>query len=273
MSFEPEQHIAEINEQGYSIAQGIIDPEFCDEIKNEISRLEQAGPPAIVQNEFTGYRTLRYFDLLNQGSVWERVAIHTPVLDVIKGVLGSDCLLSTMGTAVIDPGETTQRIHCDDGLYGIKRPHKHLVCNTMWALSDFTKENGATRLVPNSHKLPNYPDDQLDRNTARRIDPTGADQSYDCIQAEMPAGSVCFVVGTCYHGGGANMSDQRRWALTINYCAGSQRQQENLMLAHTRSKLASFSPELQAILGLRTSSYGVGHINAGDPKSILIQCD
>ena len=273
MSFEPEKYIEEINETGYSIAEGIIEPEFCDEIKTEISRLEDIGPPAITQNEFTGYKTLRYFDLLNQGSVWEQVAIHPPVLDVIRGVLGSDCLLSTMGTAVIDPGETTQRIHCDDGLYGIKRPHKHLVCNTMWALSDFTKENGATRLLPYSHNLPHYPDDQLDRNAAKRIDPTGADQSYECIQAEMPTGSVCFVIGTCYHGGGANMSDHRRWALTINYCAGSQRQQENLMLAHTRAKLASFSPELQAILGLRTSSYGVGHINAGDPKAILNQCE
>ena len=273
MSFEPAKHIDEINKKGYSIAEAVIDPEFCGEIKDEISRLEQVGPPSIVQNEFTGYKTLRYFDLLNQQEVWERVAIHPPVLDVIRGVLGTDCLLSTMGTAVIDPDETPQRIHCDDALYGLKRPHKHLVCNTMWALSDFTKENGATRLVPYSHKLEHYPDERLGRDAARKIDPTGADQDFECIQAEMPAGSVCFVVGTCYHGGGANMSDQRRWALTINYCAGSQRQQENLMLAHTRSKLASFSPELQAILGLKTSSFGVGHINAGDPKAILNQCE
>ncbi len=273
MSTSPEKHIEEINEKGYSVAEGIIDQDFCDEIKTEISRLERIGPPSIAQNEFTGYKTLRYFDLLNQGKVWERVAVYPKVTDVIRGILGNDFLLSTMGTAVIDPDETTQRIHCDDGLYGIKRPHKHLVCNTMWALSDFTKENGATRLVPYSHKLAHYPDDQLGRDAARKIDPTGADQNYECIQAEMPAGSVCFVVGTCYHGGGANMSDERRWALTINYCAGSQRQQENLMLAHTRSKLASFSPELQAIVGLKTSNFGVGHINAGDPKAILNQCE
>lgn len=273
MPFESKKHIEEISDKGYSIAERVIDPQFCDEIKNEISRLEVDGPPAIVQNEFTGYKTLRYFDLLNQGDVWQRVATHTPVLDVIRGILGADCLLSTMGTAVIDPGETSQRIHCDDGLYGLKRPHKHLVCNTMWALSDFTKENGATRLVPYSHKLADYPDDKIDRHAAREIDPTGADQNYECIQAEMPAGSVCFVIGTCYHGGGANTSEERRWALTINYCAGSQRQQENLMLAHTRSKLASFAPDLQAILGLQTSAFGVGHINAGDPKAILNQCE
>ena len=273
MPIDPAKHIDEINEKGFSIAEGMIEPEFCDRIKAEISRLENVAPPAIVQNEFTGYKTLRYFDLLNEDAVWQQVAIHPPVLNVIRGVLGSDCLLSTMGTAVIDPGESTQRIHCDDSLYGIARPHKHLVCNTMWALSDFTEENGATRLVPYSHKLDHYPDYQLSRRARQKIDPTGADQDFECIQAEMPAGSVCFVVGTCYHGGGANVSDQRRWALTINYCAGSQRQQENLMLAHSRAKLASFPDDLQDILGLKTSSFGVGHINAGDPRAILSQCD
>ena len=269
MTFDAAKHIQAIAEQGYSIATNVIDPEFCDEIKTEIARLEEEGPPSIRQSEFTGYQTLRYFDLLNEGEVWQRVAIHAPVLDVIRGVLGSDCLLSTMGTAVIDPGESTQRIHCDDGLYGIKRPHKNLVCNTMWALSDFTIDNGATQVLPGSHKFDAYPDDHLAREKLGQIDPTGADQDYETIQAVMPAGSICFVVGTCYHGGGANRSDQRRWALTINYCAGSQRQQENLMLAHTRKKLASFPSELQDILGLRASNFGVGHIDAGDPKAIL----
>ena len=269
MTFDAERHISEIEKSGFSIAEGAIPASLCKEIREEISRLEEIGPPAIRQSEFTGFHTLRYFDLLNEGEVWQRVATHKPVLDVIRGVLGTDALLSTMGTAVIDPGESTQRIHCDDQLYGMKRPHKNLVCNTMWALSDFTIENGATQVVPESHKLPHYPDDLLDRESRKKISPTGADQNFDTIQAVMPAGSICFVVGTCYHGGGANMTQERRWALTINYCAGSQRQQENLMLAHTRKKLATFPNELQNILGLATSAFGVGHINAGDPKSIL----
>ncbi len=273
MSFDASEHIQNIEKEGYSVAEGIIEPAFCEEIKAEISRLERVGSPAIVQNEFTGYKTLRYFNLLNESEVWERVAVYPPVLEVIRGILGQDCLLSTMGTAVIDPGETTQRIHCDDALYGIERPHPHLVCNTMWALSDFTHENGATRLVPRSHKFKFYPDQHLDNHRGLSIDPTGADQNYACVQAVMPAGSVCFVVGTCYHAGGANTSDQRRWALTINYCAGSQRQQENLMLAHTRQRLASFSTELQNLVGLSVSRFGVGHINAGNPRAILTECD
>ncbi|MCY3883932.1 MAG: phytanoyl-CoA dioxygenase family protein [Gammaproteobacteria bacterium] len=260
------RHIQEIEERGYSIATDAIDRDFCEEIRSEISRLEAIGPPSIKQSEFTGYRTLRYFDLLNKAEVWERVATHPLVLDVVRGVLGNDMLLSTMGTAVIDPGETAQAIHCDDQLYGMRRPHKNLVCNTMWALSDFTDENGATRLVAGSHKFDHYP----------KIVGNASDEPAKppaTIAAEMPEGSICFIVGTCYHGGGANQSTERRWGLTINYCAGSQRQQENLMLAHSRSKLRTFSDELQRIIGLSTSLGGVGHIDAGDPKAILNKPD
>ena len=202
--------IREVDELGFSIIENVLDRDFCDEIISEIKRLESIGPPALAANDFTGYETLRYFDLLNQNAIWERVATVPILLEVLKGVLGKDMLLSTMGTAVIGPGETAQAIHADDMLYGLKRPHKNLVCNIMWALSDFTLENGATRLVPGSHQLPQDPD---------------FSQSYDTIAAEMPKGSVCFVVGTTYHAGGANSTNERRWALTINYCAGSQRQQ------------------------------------------------
>lgn len=269
LDFSVEHHIKEIAQNGFSIAEGVIPLSFCEEIIEDIKRLEGNGPPALRPNLFTGFETLRYFDLLNKGEIWERVAVFDPVTQVIRGVLGQDALLSTMGTAVIGPGESPQRIHCDDGLYGIKRPHKNLVCNTMWALSDFTVENGATQLVKGSHRWDHYPDDNLTREQRTKIDPTGADQSFATERAIMPKGSICFVVGTCFHGGGANTTDERRWALTINYCAGSQRQQENLMLAHTREKLATFNPELQKLLGLVPSSFGVGHINAGDPRQIL----
>lgn len=265
-------HVEEIEQQGYSIAPGVIDLAFCDEICSEISRLESADPPSLKSTEFTGYQTHRYFDLLNRSEVWERVAIHSFVIEVVRRVLGEDMLLSTMGTAVIDPGETAQAIHCDDQLYGIQRPHKNLVCNTMWALSDFTPENGATRLVPGSHRFPLYPHEHASKPSHESQLSTNQSE-FETIPATMPKGSICFVVGTCYHGGGANTSDERRWGLTINYCAGSQRQQENLMLAHTRTKLKSFPKELQAIVGLRVSRFGVGHIDAHDPRSILEQPD
>jgi ectoine hydroxylase-related dioxygenase (phytanoyl-CoA dioxygenase family) len=246
--------IEELEARGYAISEGALPPAFCDEIIAEIQRLEATQAPSLKGNAFVGYKTVRYFDLLNQGEVWRRVAAHPNVLPVIRGVLGDDMLLSTMGTAVIAPGERAQPIHRDDELYGLAMPHRNLVCNTMWALTDFTEENGATRIVPDTHRL---------------IESADPAKTYPSIPAAMPKGSVCFVLGTCYHGGGENRSEDRRWALTINYCAGIMRQQENLMLSVPRELAKIFPGELQDLIGYRTTRRGVGHVDASDPRSLL----
>lgn len=250
-----EAHVREVEEKGFSIMEGALSHDFCDEIIAELVRLENSDARVLTGNGFVGYKTTRYFDLLNYGEVWQRVAAHPNLLPVLRGVLGSDMLLSTMGSAVIAPGERAQPIHRDDELYEIAMPHRNLVCNTMWALTDFTEEIGATRVVPYTHKLIESPD-------PRRKD-------YPSIPAVMPKGSVCFVVGTCYHGGGANQTDQRRWALTINYCAGAMRQQENLMLSVSRERAATFSDELLDIIGYKSTNRGVGHVNIGSPRELL----
>ena len=248
--------IDQLEAHGYAIVEGALDLGFCDEIVAEIERLEASFEPSLKGNAFVGYKTVRYFDLLNQGEVWQRVAAHPNLLPVLRGVLGADMLLSTMGTAVIAPGELAQPIHRDDELYELAMPHRNLVCNTMWALTDFTEANGATRIVPDTHRL---------------IEPADARTDYRSIAATMPKGSVCFVLGTCYHGGGANLTAERRWALTINYCAGALRQQENLMLAIAREKARGFSEELQGLIGYRMSARNVGHVDAGDPRELLSQ--
>jgi ectoine hydroxylase-related dioxygenase (phytanoyl-CoA dioxygenase family) len=252
MDYAP--YIEELEQRGYAIMPGVIDLAMCDEIVTEIERLEAIAPPPQLRNKHTGYNTVRYFDLLNRGEVWQRVATHPNVLPVVRGVLGKDMLLSTMGTALIGPDEPAQRLHRDDDLYEMAMPHKHLVCNTMWALSDFTEANGATRIVPETH---------------RRLESPDPSARYASIAAEMPKGGICFVLGTCYHGGGANQTSARRWGLTINYCAGAMRQQENLMLAVSREHARTFSEELQALIGYRTSGRFVGHVNVRDPGHLL----
>lgn len=246
--------IAHLEAHGYAIVEDAIEPAFCDEIIDEIRRLEAEGAPSLKPNTFVGYNTVRYFDLLNKGEVWRRVAAHPALLPVLRGVLGPDMLLSTMGTAVIEPGEPAQPLHRDDELYGLAMPHRHLVCNTMWALTDFTEENGATRIVPDTHRLQASPEPGVD---------------YASIPARMRKGGVCFVLGTAYHGGGANLSADRRWALTINYCAGVMRQQENLMLSVARETAATFSRELQDLIGYRMTLGNVGHVDAKPPRLLL----
>ena len=248
----------EIARDGVAIMEGAIEPDFLAEIAAELERLETVRPGGdIPPGPFTGFVTRRWFDLLNDGEVWQRVAIHPWVMQVLPKVLGDGFLLSTMGSAVVGDGEAAQMIHTDDSVYLFPRPHPNLVCNTMWALSDFTLDTGATRIVRGSN---NFADDP---------DMTGKTE-YEWTPLEMPAGSVAFVVGTTYHGAGHNVSGSDRVALTINYCNGSMRQQENLMMAVHPARMLTFPSELQDILGFRNCK-GAGHMFAQDPRQEMLR--
>lgn len=250
----PEQvqaHVNGIARVGYSVMEGAIDADFLGEIRAELDRLQQMRPGGdIPPGPFTGHTTRRWFDVLNDAEVWQRVAVHPWVMQVLPHVLGEGFLLSTMGSAVVGDGEPAQPIHDDDAVYAFPRPHPNLVCNTMWALTDFTEQTGATRLVPGSNRWDSDPD---------------PDQSYETVPLVMPAGSIAFVVGSCYHGAGHNRSGADRVALTINYCNGSMRQQENLMLGVHPARMMTFARELQNILGFKVCK-GAGHIFAQDPR-------
>ena len=248
---EVEEHVRNIERDGYSIMEGAIPPDFLSEIRTELDRLDYVRPGGDIRpGPFTGHVTRRWFDLLNDSEVWQRVAIHPWLMQVLPRVLGEGFLLSTMGTAVVGHGEPAQPIHVDDGVYAFPRPHPTLVCNSMWALTDFTGATGATRVVPGSHRWEHDPDSST---------------TYETIPVVMPSGSICAIVGSLYHGAGANTSGAVRVALTINYCNGSMRQQENLMLGVSPGRMMAFPRPLQDILGFKVCR-GAGHIFAQDPR-------
>lgn len=274
----PVQEVAEhLAEHGWAIWERALDGALCDEVLAEIDRLERAGLPRSLDNDFHGHRTIRFYDLLSQGDVWRRLPTHPAILPVVRAVLGEDCLLNTYGTSVICPGEAAQRIHVDDGPFiaartSVLRGRPHLepgrwrqpiVCNTMIALCDFTEANGATRFVDRSHTEP-YParQDVADAYRAR----TGREM--EVRSAVMPKGSVLFFEGSCYHGGGANTADTPRYAVTIDYCAGYLRTQENFLFSLDRATVATFDDELQALVGLRLSEAGLGHVYTHEPDPL-----
>jgi ectoine hydroxylase-related dioxygenase (phytanoyl-CoA dioxygenase family) len=176
------------------------------------------------------------------------------VLPVVEGVLDRGCLVSSLSSISIGPDETPQPIHSDDQLIPLDKPHRPVVCNTMWALTDFTEANGATRLVPGSHLADHDP---------------VIGQHYDSIAAEMRAGSVLVWHGSLWHGGGANRTDQRRVGVAMNYCAGFIRQQENQQLGIPRETVATFDRRLQRLVGYGIYNGLLGHIDKRDPIELL----
>ncbi|MEY2436705.1 MAG: hypothetical protein QOF97_1541 [Acidimicrobiaceae bacterium] len=252
------ESIAEIAERGYTIVQGAIDPDLVDGLHDDLLRLEHDLAVVPARNDFEGERTVRIYNLLVHGELYERVPVHPNVLPIVEGVLDQGCLVSSLSSISIGPDETPQPIHADDQLIPIPKPHPPTVCNTMWALTDFTEANGATRLIPGSHlwdHSPNY------------------GQHYDSIPAEMPKGSVLVWHGSLWHGGGANTTPQRRVGIAMNYCAGYIRQQENQQLGIPRDLARRFTPRLRELIGYGIYNGLIGHIDKQDPAKVLLDAD
>ncbi|MGZ4681487.1 MAG: phytanoyl-CoA dioxygenase family protein [Acidimicrobiales bacterium] len=246
--------LEEIAEQGYTIVPDAIDLELVDALVAELDRLERDLEVVPAGNDFEGDRTVRIYNLLALSPVFQQVPVHPAVLPVIEGVLDPGCLISSLSSIAIGPGETIQPIHADDQLIPIPRPHPPVVCNSMWALTDFTEANGATRIIPGSHLLDHAPD---------------YGRPYESIAAEMGKGSVLIWHGSLWHGGGANTTPDRRIGLAMNYCAGYIRQQENQQLGIPREVAATFGPRLRELVGYGIYNGLIGHIDKRSPVELL----
>lgn len=248
-------HVSRIDEVGYTIIENAFAADLGGEIEDQLLRLEKDMGVEPARNSFEGHHTVRIYNLLARGEVFSRIPIHDNVLPVVDGVLDRGCLISSLSSIAIDPGETAQPIHADDQLMPIPKPHPPTVCNTMWAITDFTEENGATRIIPGTHKADHSPD---------------YGTHYDSIAAEMPRGSVLVWHGSLWHGGGANLSDQRRIGVAMNYCAGYIRQQENQLLGIPLDTVRAFPARLQELAGFGIYMGLINHIDKRSPAELFL---
>jgi ectoine hydroxylase-related dioxygenase (phytanoyl-CoA dioxygenase family) len=248
------RHVGNIDRDGYTIVENAIEPDLVDGLNDELARLERDLSIVPAKNSFEGHQTVRIYNLLVHGALFQQIPVHPEVLPIVEGVLDAGCLVSSLSSIAICGGETAQPIHADDQVIPLAKPHAPTVCNTMWALTDFTEENGATRLIPGTHKAdtnPNY------------------GQHYDSIAAEMPKGSVLVWHGSLWHGGGANHTDQRRVGIAMNYCAGFIRQQENQQLGVPADLVRTFPKRLQELVGYGVYMGLIGHIDKHTPAELL----
>jgi len=250
-----EDHIRNVQNDGYTIVEDAIEPDLVDALTDDLVRLERELRVRPAENLFEGEQTVRIYNLLAHGKNFERIPVHPAVLPICEGVLDPGLLVSSLSSISIGPGETPQPIHADDQIIPLPKPHPPTVCNTMWALTDFTEENGATRLVPGSHTA----DDSPDLLT-----------SYPSVPAEMSKGSVLVWHGSLWHGGGANTTDERRVGIAMNYCAGYIRQQENQQLGLPLDLVKTFEPRLQELCGFGLYRGLIGHIDKRVPAKLLL---
>lgn len=248
-------HLARIDEQGFTVVAGVLDADEVAALVDDLGRLERELGTTPADNDFEGRSTLRVYNLLRYGPLWERIPVDPAVLPVVEGVLDDGCLVASLSSIRIMPGETAQPIHADDQLIPLPQPHPPVVCNTMWALTDFTDDNGATRLVPGSH---------------RRDSPVFGSE-HPTVPAEMSAGDVLVWHGSLWHAGGANRTDRDRIGIAMNYCAGWVRQQENQQLGLPPELVAGFAPRLQRLVGYGVYMGLIGHIDKRSPAQVLLE--
>ncbi|MEM9564236.1 MAG: phytanoyl-CoA dioxygenase family protein [Actinomycetota bacterium] len=252
-------HLAEIDEQGYTVVAEAIDPDFTVRLRDAVRRqftelgVEPRG------NRAEGFNTRRLYNLVPRDPVFQELPVHQNVLPLVEQLLEPEVLLSGTTAMDIGPGEALQGLHADDGLFRIGRPHRPMMATTIWALTDFTADNGGTRLVPGSHRDPGHP------STA-----TDAPELDRAIAAEMPAGSVLVMDSQLWHCGGPNTTtDDWRLGLNVQYVRGFFRTQQNHYVGTPPEQLASYSPRLRQLLGFELYRGIMGHVEGRSPAATL----
>jgi ectoine hydroxylase-related dioxygenase (phytanoyl-CoA dioxygenase family) len=243
-------HDATLDDDGYCVVEDVIDAARVDAIRAELAVLFDATP--FGRDDFEGHRTRRIYALFAKTRALDELAIHPLVLDALDRVLGP-AQLSAPTAIEIGPGERAQPLHPDDAIYPIPRPHPELVVNVMWPLDDFTEANGATRVVPGSHR---WVDER-----------PGPDA--ETIAVAMPAGSAMMYVGSLWHGGGANTTQAARVGVVLHYAVSWIRQVENHVLAVPRDTVRGLPERLQELLGYNVYPPFLGYVDGRHPRRLL----
>ena len=244
-----EADLAALDRDGYVIWENLLDTEECRQIREVVRPwLEHTG-----RNSFEGLRTQRIYSVLSRSRVCDRLVDNPRVLAVLDQLLMPNYLLSALQAINIQPGETAQLAHHDDGFYPIPRPRAPLTAATIWAIDDFTADNGATMVIPGSHRWGQRP-------------PNPEDQA---IPVVMPAGSCVFFVGTLWHGGGANNTTRERLAVTAQYCQPWLRPMEAFTLSISREIARTVSDDIRRMLGYSIHPPFVGAVDGLHPLRLL----
>jgi ectoine hydroxylase-related dioxygenase (phytanoyl-CoA dioxygenase family) len=235
-----------LREAGCCIVERVLDDAFVDRLDAEVEPFVAATPTGA--DEFAGTRTRRTGALLARSVAFRELAAHPIVIDALDRVLGDHATsyqLHLTQVIEIGAGEPAQLVHRDQWAFDFFPfpPGYEVECHTMWAITDFTEANGATRVIPGSNTW------------ADKLRP-GVEQT---VPAEMPRGSLLLYVGSLYHGGGANRTDVPRRGVNVGYTLSWLRQEENQYLACPPEVARDLPVELARLAGYRRGAYALGY--------------
>ena len=255
---KPSAGLPAINEilekDGCVVIEDVLSPNEVRAVAAELAPHFDAAPHCA--GDFYGYVTKRLSGLMAKSATCRSMAINPEVLGVMDHFLLKGCRgyhLNLTQAIQIGPGEPAQVIHRDDLMFNFTHPEFEAMINTMWAVDDFTEENGATHVVPGSHEWP----------LGRIAEP------HEITQGVMKAGSVLIWLGSLQHGGGANRSAMPRTGIVHSYCLGWLRQAEPQFLAVPVEIVRELPERLQRLLGYFVHEPNLGSLEGQDPIGLL----
>lgn len=239
--------------QGYVILEHQLPAEYVGRLRAALEPHHAQGK--FGRNGFEGFRSQRTYGLLAKSNVFDDLVTWPSLLCVCDRLLEPHYLLSAYFSNMIHPGQEAGPLHYDEGFYHVPRPRPAFVVSALWALDDFTEENGATEMIPGSHV---WGDDRIPAPDEPGITPM-----------VMPAGSVVIMLGTMWHRNGANRSAATRIAINSEYCQPYLRQIENMSLLMPPDKAKQHSRRVQELIGYSIHSAFIGYVDGLHPLRLL----
>jgi len=245
--------IESLQRDGYAILERAIDRAAIDEIAAALAPYEARRPMG--RNAFEGLRSQRVYSLAGKGAPFLRLAEHPGVIALLDRMLLPNYLLSTAQSIRLHPGEAAQAWHTDDAFYHAARPHPQpLAVSVIWAIEDFTAENGATEVIPGSHRW------GMESPGTREV---------ESVAAVMPAGSALVFDAALWHRGGSNRSPGTRLAISPQYCQPYLRPQESQLLIVPPDAARACTPRMRAMLGYSIHPPFIGQVDGMHPLRLV----
>lgn len=234
MSTLMQEHAHHLRTRGYSIVENVLDADQIESARTILAEILEREKEVGAQRGWQNKSWRVTYMLPQKHEMFRRLPLNPRLLPLMQMILGPNCLLSSLNGMTMSPAGESQKLHLDQ--------HEHVPgmivnINCTHALDDFTKANGATRVVPYSQDRPpgtpiNHEDDEK-----------------NAVYLEAPAGSALLFNGGLVHAGSANTTSNWRRCLHFFYSRPWVRSQWDYPRSLSEDVIATLSDEQKRMFG------------------------